>query len=177
MLDVIAQQAVIISKRSTCLWYEVGAVKHTVARYCAMAGSSASGRRITVAPANSRRAQTAAGASAPSSAVAASAVTGLTNARWQWINHTTSAEHHLALVDLPPIREALEALPREAPGGLELDFHLDASVGDGRFAGNPWLQELPDPLTKIGLTNTPFSAPHRRGLVQVLMSCSDQWFS
>jgi hypothetical protein len=30
-------------------------------------------------------------------------------------NHTTSAEHHLALVDLPPIREALEALPRNHP--------------------------------------------------------------
>jgi dCMP deaminase len=26
MLDVIAQQAVVISKRSTCLWYEVGAI-------------------------------------------------------------------------------------------------------------------------------------------------------
>ena len=26
MLDVIAQQAIVVSKRSTCLWYEVGAI-------------------------------------------------------------------------------------------------------------------------------------------------------
>src|SRR5690606_13046245 len=33
--------------------------------------------------------------------------------------------------------------------GIELTFRADACVLDGRFANNPWLQELPDPVTKL----------------------------
>src|SRR5262249_7971678 len=33
--------------------------------------------------------------------------------------------------------------------GLELAFRPDPTVWDGRFANNPWLQELPKPLTKL----------------------------
>ena len=32
---------------------------------------------------------------------------------------------------------------------LEAIFHCDRSVYDGRFANNSWLQELPDPVTKL----------------------------
>lgn len=32
---------------------------------------------------------------------------------------------------------------------LEVVFHRDAKVDDGRFANNGWLQELPDPITKV----------------------------
>jgi molybdopterin-containing oxidoreductase family iron-sulfur binding subunit len=35
------------------------------------------------------------------------------------------------------------------PGALELSFRADAKLYDGRFANNGWLQELPDPLTKV----------------------------
>jgi len=44
------------------------------------------------------------------------------------------------------------AMPVEVPGfstGLELVVRPDPSLWDGRFASNPWLQELPKPLTKI----------------------------
>ncbi len=34
-------------------------------------------------------------------------------------------------------------------GGVELVFHLDPTLLDGRFANNAWLMELPDPTTKI----------------------------
>jgi MoCo/4Fe-4S cofactor protein with predicted Tat translocation signal len=34
-------------------------------------------------------------------------------------------------------------------GGMEVRFLQDASLYDGRFAPNGWLQELPDPLTKV----------------------------
>lgn len=34
-------------------------------------------------------------------------------------------------------------------GALEVVFALDSKVLDGRFANNGWLQELPDPITKL----------------------------
>ncbi|MGQ0506182.1 MAG: TAT-variant-translocated molybdopterin oxidoreductase, partial [Myxococcaceae bacterium] len=37
--------------------------------------------------------------------------------------------------------------------GLELTFVTDYKVYDGRFSNNPWLQELPDPVTKITWDN------------------------
>ncbi|MBL69688.1 MAG: hydrogenase [Verrucomicrobiales bacterium] len=37
--------------------------------------------------------------------------------------------------------------------GLEVVFARDYSVDDGRFANNGWLQELPDPITKITWDN------------------------
>jgi molybdopterin-containing oxidoreductase family iron-sulfur binding subunit len=35
-----------------------------------------------------------------------------------------------------------------ATGGLEIIFRPDQTIGDGRYANNGWLQELPKPLTK-----------------------------
>ena len=40
------------------------------------------------------------------------------------------------------------------PEGLELNFRLDPTIHDGRFANNGWLQELPKPLTKLTWDNT-----------------------
>ena len=37
--------------------------------------------------------------------------------------------------------------------GLELTFMADRKLYDGRFANNGWLQELPDPLTKVTWDN------------------------
>jgi MoCo/4Fe-4S cofactor protein with predicted Tat translocation signal len=50
--------------------------------------------------------------------------------------------------------EALKPFAAVRPGaGYELLFTADASVYDGRFANNGWLQELPDPLTKVTWDN------------------------
>ena len=38
-------------------------------------------------------------------------------------------------------------------GGLEVAFAVDHKVYDGRFTGNAWLQELPNPITKITWDN------------------------
>jgi molybdopterin-containing oxidoreductase family iron-sulfur binding subunit len=43
------------------------------------------------------------------------------------------------------------AAPAEA--NLEVIFHRDAKVDDGRYANNGWMQELPDPVTKITWDN------------------------
>ena len=34
-------------------------------------------------------------------------------------------------------------------GIIELFLYQDISVSDGKYANNPWLQELPDPNTKV----------------------------
>lgn len=43
--------------------------------------------------------------------------------------------------------------------GIELTFRADACVLDGRFANNPWLQELPDPVTKLTWDNATWLSP------------------
>ncbi len=40
-----------------------------------------------------------------------------------------------------------------AKGGLEIQFYESIAIGDGRYADNPWLQELPDPVSKITWDN------------------------
>src|SRR5262249_58412069 len=44
-------------------------------------------------------------------------------------------------------------------GELELVFKPDASVFDGRYANNGWLQELPRPLTKMTWDNAALVSP------------------
>ena len=38
-------------------------------------------------------------------------------------------------------------------GGLELTLYTKISMGDGQQANNPWLQELPDPITRTTWDN------------------------
>ncbi|MGZ6076813.1 MAG: TAT-variant-translocated molybdopterin oxidoreductase [Myxococcaceae bacterium] len=42
---------------------------------------------------------------------------------------------------------------RAAPGGVELDLVHDYKILDGRYSLNSWLQELPDPITKMTWDN------------------------
>ncbi|MBI4347747.1 MAG: 4Fe-4S dicluster domain-containing protein [Elusimicrobia bacterium] len=44
---------------------------------------------------------------------------------------------------------ASAAAPAEPPRGLRLVLYPKAGVLEGRHAQNPWLQELPDPVTKV----------------------------
>jgi molybdopterin-containing oxidoreductase family iron-sulfur binding subunit len=41
----------------------------------------------------------------------------------------------------------------ETPDGIGLALYQKVSIRDGRYANNPWLQELPDPITKITWDN------------------------
>jgi Fe-S-cluster-containing dehydrogenase component len=43
--------------------------------------------------------------------------------------------------------------------GLEITFHADPSVYDGRFANNGWLQELPKPFDKVCWDNVAYVSP------------------
>ena len=48
--------------------------------------------------------------------------------------------------------------PRDGQA-LEAVFVQDYRVFDGRFANNAWLQELPDPITKLTWDNAAIIAP------------------
>lgn len=45
------------------------------------------------------------------------------------------------------------------PGGIEVIFRPDASVFDGRYSNNGWLQELPRPITKLTWDNAILVSP------------------
>jgi molybdopterin-containing oxidoreductase family iron-sulfur binding subunit len=49
------------------------------------------------------------------------------------------------------IAQAFKETPMPAPAKdrLEVVFHRDYKMDDGRFSNNGWMQELPDPVTKI----------------------------
>ncbi|MCP3100472.1 4Fe-4S dicluster domain-containing protein [Myxococcus sp. K15C18031901] len=64
-----------------------------------------------------------------------------------------------ARVDAPAVLAAVRALPPASDSGLEVQFILDARVQDGRFGANPWLQELPDPITKLTWDNAALVSP------------------
>jgi molybdopterin-containing oxidoreductase family iron-sulfur binding subunit len=60
-----------------------------------------------------------------------------------------------------PLLAELARMSREpAPAGaIEASFAPDPSIHDGRFANNPWLLELPKPLTKITWENAALISP------------------
>jgi MoCo/4Fe-4S cofactor protein with predicted Tat translocation signal len=62
---------------------------------------------------------------------------------WRW------GDVGSVLKDRPAAREA----------GLEVVLDQDARVYDGRFANNPWLQELPDPITNLTWGNAALLSP------------------
>ncbi len=65
------------------------------------------------------------------------------------------------LKSLKPVALTARALGGlEVPNGeLELVLYFDSKVHDGRFANNAWLQELPDPITKLTWDNAALIAP------------------
>jgi len=59
--------------------------------------------------------------------------------------------------DAKRIAAALAAKPPAA--GIEVNFYPSASTWDGRFANNGWLQEAPDPMTKLTWDNAALLSP------------------
>jgi molybdopterin-containing oxidoreductase family iron-sulfur binding subunit len=63
----------------------------------------------------------------------------------------------VAVLEADKLAAAVHALPKAE--GLELDFIRDPSILDGRYALSPWLQELPDPITKLCWDNAALVSP------------------
>jgi len=58
----------------------------------------------------------------------------------------------------PNVRVVAEREPVQP--GVEVTFRPSYTTGDGRFAQNPWLQELPDPITKLVWDNAAVISPN-----------------
>jgi hypothetical protein len=55
----------------------------------------------------------------------------------------------LKFCESPKLAKVATPFPRI----LEVIFYRDAKVDDGRYANNGWMQELPDPITKMTWDN------------------------
>jgi molybdopterin-containing oxidoreductase family iron-sulfur binding subunit len=53
------------------------------------------------------------------------------------------------------------------PQSVEVVFRPDPTIGDGRFANNGWLQELPKPLTKLTWDNAALISPRTAERLQL----------
>ncbi len=51
------------------------------------------------------------------------------------------------------MNEVATTLAKTKPNALELALYTKVSMGDGQMANNPWLQELPDPITRASWDN------------------------
>jgi molybdopterin-containing oxidoreductase family iron-sulfur binding subunit len=67
-------------------------------------------------------------------------------------------------VSYPPLikecKNQLENIKNTQTGELELLFREHSTVLDGRFANNGWLQELPDPMTRLTWDNAAIMSVH-----------------
>ena len=62
-------------------------------------------------------------------------------------------------VDAKKLAGPLGAPSKSASSGLEVSFVASASTYDGRFANNAWLQEWPEPMTKMVWANAALISP------------------
>ncbi len=82
---------------------------------------------------------------------------------WFAALHDGVLTHAAAPQPAPPLRAAaIQAAAASAAvpvDGFELVLHADPALYDGRYANNGWLQELPDPITKVTWSNPLAVAP------------------
>lgn len=56
-------------------------------------------------------------------------------------------------VEIVPIASAVRSLANSTSSGTELVLYSKVGMGDGRQANNPWLQEFPDPISRVSWDN------------------------
>ncbi|TSC25321.1 TAT-variant-translocated molybdopterin oxidoreductase [Corallococcus sp. Z5C101001] len=98
------------------------------------------------------------------SAQGAEAGHGDFESRWEtWVSEGivpgSIATALTAAPDAGAASKLVSAYQAPAGGDLEINFVSDYKLLDGRFANNAWLQELPDPITKIVWDNAAILSP------------------
>jgi MoCo/4Fe-4S cofactor protein with predicted Tat translocation signal len=69
------------------------------------------------------------------------------------------AEAAKVSVDSKKLAGAAGAEAKTSANGIEVAFYPSASAWDGRFANNGWMQEAPDPITKLTWGNAAMISP------------------
>lgn len=67
--------------------------------------------------------------------------------------HSDAMLHIEGTTNVMESSSAHGALTTPIQGGLELTLYTKTGLGDGQQANNPWLQELPDPITRTSWDN------------------------
>ena len=80
---------------------------------------------------------------------------------WRAALHEGIVEFAMPIIWKPTVDwKRIETAPKPAPAqGTEVVFRLSASAYDGRYLNNGWLQETPDPLTKLVWDNAALISP------------------
>ena len=68
-------------------------------------------------------------------------------------SQTQSNEGETAPSSVISIDTAVQSLANTNIAGMELTLYSKVGMGDGRQANNPWLQEFPDPITRVTWDN------------------------
>ncbi|UII76986.1 TAT-variant-translocated molybdopterin oxidoreductase [Flagellimonas sp. HMM57] len=71
----------------------------------------------------------------------------------QTLTEDTSEETEEVQESIVPIASAIRSLINSTSGGMELMLYPKVGMGDGKQANNPWLQEFPDPITRVSWDN------------------------
>ncbi|MBS7321022.1 MAG: TAT-variant-translocated molybdopterin oxidoreductase [Myroides sp.] len=84
--------------------------------------------------------------------------TGFTNGKsWNQLVHdgfaTTATEGTTATASADFASAATALASAKSAGGFELVLYSKTGMGDGQQANNPWLQEFPDPITRVSWDN------------------------
>lgn len=82
---------------------------------------------------------------------------------FNWMVHNGSGSVVLPAAEAPAFAGDVNSAAKEATSdkgsAFEVVFYQKAGMGDGQQANNPWLQELPDPITKVTWDNYVTMAP------------------
>ncbi len=66
---------------------------------------------------------------------------------------TASTAEEVSENTIDPLTSALRNLASQQGSGIELTLYSKVGMGDGQQAGNPWLQEFPDPISRVSWDN------------------------
>ncbi|WP_300026205.1 TAT-variant-translocated molybdopterin oxidoreductase [uncultured Maribacter sp.] len=65
----------------------------------------------------------------------------------------TTTEDTIEVVSNTSLSSAVRSLANTTSDGMELTLYSKVGMGDGQQASNPWLQEFPDPITRVSWDN------------------------
>jgi Fe-S-cluster-containing dehydrogenase component/anaerobic selenocysteine-containing dehydrogenase len=78
---------------------------------------------------------------------------------WNQLVHDGFARVSSQKIELKPFKEKSVFKPSSNLKGMELVVFQTSQIGTGKHAENPWLQELPDPITKVAWDNVASISP------------------